>query len=284
MALNSIDHHTMDDAIPKSAFAARLQNFPALMALCIQLGTALSIGALLLLGTYVASQLMGTHLVLPMAAIIFLQSFISSACSQYVGMARWWQWIHFCFPVLVWLMLMFTIPTEVYLLGFLVTASIYWTTFRTQVPYYPSGLSVWQKVSALTHQYQAHYGAEIRVMEIGSGLGGFARYIAKTHPEATVEGVEVAPLPWLVSRVIGFLQHSNSVCRLGNYNQLNFADYNIVFAYLSPAAMPALWLKASQELNAGGLLISLEFPIPNLSPTQRIPGDAQSPDLYIYQK
>lgn len=274
----------MDDAIPKSAFAARLQNFPALMALCIQLGTAIFIGALLLLGSYLVNQFMGTQFLLPLAVIIFLQSFISSACSQHLGMARWWQWIHFCFPLLVWLMMMFTIPTEVYLLGFLVTASIYWTTFRTQVPYYPSRLPIWQKVSALTHQYQAHYGANIRVMEIGSGLGGFSRYIANTHPEAKVEGVEVAPLPWLVSRVLAFWQHSNAICHLANYNQLNFADYNIVFAYLSPAAMPALWQKAQQELNPGCLLISLEFPIPGVAPTQQVAGDTQSPDLFIYQK
>lgn len=284
MALNTYDHHAIDDALPKSAFAARLQNFPALMALCIQLGSALSIATLLLLGSYLLNQVMGVRLMLPVAAIIFLQSFISSACSHHLGMARWWHWIHFGFPIVVWLMLMFTIPTEAYLLGFVVTASIYWTTFRTQVPYYPSRLPVWQKVSALTHQYQAQYGANIQVMEIGSGLGGFSRYIAKTHPDAKVEGVEVAPLPWLVSRLLGFWHRTASRCYLDNYNQLNFADYNIVFAYLSPAAMPALWQKAAQELKPGCLLISLEFPIPDLTPTQHIAADTQSPDLYIYQR
>ncbi len=284
MALNTYDHHAIEDALPKSAFAARLQSFPALLALCIQLGTALGIALVLVIGSYLLNQIMAMRLVLPVGALILLQSIITSACSHHLGMARWWHWIHFCFPIVVWLMLMFTIPTEVYLLGFVVTASVYWTTFRTQVPYYPSRLPIWQKVSALTHQYQAQYGATIQVMEIGSGLGGFSRYIAKTHPDATVEGIEVAPLPWLLSYLLGFWHHSASRCRLGNYNQLDFANYDIVFAYLSPAAMPALWQKATQELKPGCLLISLEFPVPEITPVQHIPADAHSPDLYIYQQ
>jgi hypothetical protein len=35
-----------------------------------------------------------------------------------------------------------------------------------------------------------------------------------------------------------------------------------VFAYLSPAAMPALWQKARREMRPGSLLLSHEFPIP----------------------
>lgn len=283
MSLHMFDHHAMDDALPKSALLARMQSFPALMALCIQLGTAMLLSLSLVLLTMLLATVFDSHLALPLGIVFLLQAVLSSALSQYFGMASWWKWIHLGFPVFVWLMLMFPIPTEVYLVGFVVTASIYWTSFRTQVPYYPSRLPVWKKVSAVTHQYQAQYGSNIHVMEIGSGLGGFARYIAQTHPAAQVEGIEVAPLPWLVSVASRFWHHSTARFKLGNYEQLDFATYDIVFAYLSPAAMPALWKKSQQQMLKGRLLISLEFPVPDIKPTQHMQGDYQSPDLYLYQ-
>jgi predicted O-methyltransferase YrrM len=50
----------------------------------------------------------------------------------------------------------------------------------------------------------------------------------------------------------------------GDYGRLDFADYDVVFAYLSPAAMPALWSKARAEMRPGTLLLSYEFPIPGV--------------------
>jgi hypothetical protein len=44
------------------------------------------------------------------------------------------------------------------------------------------------------------------------------------------------------------------------------SDYDVVFAFLSPAAMPALWRKASAEMRPGTLLLSYEFSIPGTTP------------------
>lgn len=283
MALHTFDHHAIEDALPKSALMARLQQFPALMAFCIQLFSAVLLGIGLYSLTYLANAGFQNSLVVPVGALFILQAVVSSFLSYQLGMASWWKWIHFAFPILVWVMLVFAIPTEIYLIGFIVTASMFWSTFRTQVPYYPSRLNIWQRVSEITHQYQAQYSNAIRVIDIGSGLGGFAMHIASAHPDAKVEGIEVAPLPWLVSQLSRLWHRSTAQFRLGDYNRLNFADYNIVFAYLSPAAMQKLWQKASKEMPKGHLLISLEFPVPDVKPTQHLQGDAQSPDLYIYQ-
>jgi predicted O-methyltransferase YrrM len=52
----------------------------------------------------------------------------------------------------------------------------------------------------------------------------------------------------------------------GDYMTLDFAHYDVVFAYLSPAAMEALWEKAHNEMRPGSLLLSYEFAIPGQMP------------------
>jgi hypothetical protein len=46
---------------------------------------------------------------------------------------------------------------------------------------------------------------------------------------------------------------------------------NIVFAFLSPAPMSALWAKARREMRHGALLISHSFEIPGQTPHNQIP-------------
>ena len=72
-------------------------------------------------------------------------------------------------------------------------------------------------------------------------------------------------MPWLVSRL---RQAAGARCRFlrGDYHRLDFAAYDVVFAYLSPAAMPALWAKARADMRPGTLLLSHEFAVPGATP------------------
>jgi predicted O-methyltransferase YrrM len=62
------------------------------------------------------------------------------------------------------------------------------------------------------------------------------------------------------------IRQSNAHFIRGDYDRLDFASYDVVFAYLSPAAMPALWQKANVEMRKGSLLLSYEFDIPGVEP------------------
>ena len=57
-------------------------------------------------------------------------------------------------------------------------------------------------------------------------------------------------------------------CRVtwGDFQNLDLVCYDVVYAYLSPAAMPGLWVKASREMRAGSLLISNSFAVPGVPP------------------
>lgn len=115
------------------------------------------------------------------------------------------------------------------------------------------------------------------MIDIGSGLGDMSMYMAKVRAQDQVEGIEIAPLPWLISVVRAKCKRSRAQFKLGNYDDLNFADYDVVFAYLSPAAMSRLWQKAHREMRTGSLLVSLEFPISDVTVTQTIFPNKNSP-------
>jgi hypothetical protein len=211
-------------------------------------------------------------------SFVLIQAVFSALLSVLLRMAHWWRWIHFSFPLGIYGFLSLHLPSDVYLIGFCVTLALFWTTFSSQVPFYPSRFVVRQKVAEIVPKNKP-----IRLIDIGSGLGDLSMFLAKNRPESRVEGIEIAPLPWMISLARAFLSQSTAQFIRGNYHALNFADYDVVFAYLSPAAMPALWTKASQEMRAGSMLISYEFEIPDIKPSLVVPTSATTPPLYVWK-
>ena len=94
----------------------------------------------------------------------------------------------------------------------------------------------------------------------------------------------------LEGSVLGSISHRHAIQidavvigeERGDYARLDFSEYDAVFAYLSPAAMPALWDKASREMRPGSLLASYEFPIPGHPPTRTANVNTHAPHLYIW--
>ena len=196
----------------------------------------------------------------PLAAA-FLQGGLAAALSGWRRMAPWWLPIQLLFaPALVALHAL-QLPPQLFLGSFLLLLLLYWSTFRTQVPYYPSTHSVWQAVAGLL---PARRG--LRFIDIGSGFGGLVLHLAALRPDSEVCGIELAPLPWLGSRLQALLQRSRACFMRGDYMDLDFARYDVVFAYLSPAAMHGLWEKAHSEMRPGTLLLSFEFVISGRAP------------------
>jgi len=230
------------------------------------------------LGQFVAQHFFSAALTFSMWSLCFLQAALSASLAVVFKQAQWWRWIHFAFPFAVLVMLQWQIPNEFYLISFIVTASLFWTTFRTQVPFYPSRPAVWHEVVKLIPMQPS-----TKLIDIGSGLGDMPMVVAKLRPNCHAEGIEIAPLPLLVSQVRAWLKRSSARFKLGNYNDLNFSDYDVVFAYLSPAVMQALWQKAHLEMRPKSLLISLEFEIKDWPPSFIITPKDGSPKLYVWR-
>ena len=216
---------------------------------------------------------------LPMsyAAAALVQGALAAALAWWRGLARWWRPIQLLFPLALVGASAFALPSWVFLALFVFLLLLYWSTFRTQVPYYPSGRRAWDAVHAALPQDRP-----LRVIDIGSGLGGFAMDLAARRPDARVDGIELAPLPWLASRLAARLRGSRARFMLGDYEALDFADYDAVFCYLSPAAMEALWRKAAREMRPGSLLLSYEFAIPGHAPDLSILLTERGMSLYVW--
>lgn len=245
---------------------------PAIQALILH-GAAFSAVLLLMV---CGRLLAGISMALEAAAL--LQGALAAALSRWRGLAPWWLPIQLLFPVASMAVLSLEVPPAFFLAVFVLLLGLYWSTFRTQVPLYPSGPAVWEAVAGLLPQRQA-----IRFVDIGSGLGGLVLDLAGRRPESTFVGVEVAPLPWLASFLRVRSRRSGGRFIWGDYFRLDFARYDVVFAYLSPAAMPALWDKAKAEMRSGTLLLSYEFPIRGREPdTITLPAPG-GPALYSWR-
>lgn len=275
----------------------KLYAIPSLLALLVQSSALLLVlvfGKLIYASALGASSVMGASSAMDASTIsavnpdflifslVMLQASLACGLSVLFSMAVWWRWIHFFFPVALWLMSIYTLSNTVYLGGFVISLSLYWTTFKTQVPFYPSRPAVWKALHQLLQTHRQD-NQSLRMIDIGSGLGDMSMYMAKVRAQDQVEGIEIAPLPWLISVVRAQLKRSRAQFKLGNYDDLNFADYDVVFAYLSPAAMSRLWQKAHHEMRTGSLLVSLEFPISDVTITQTIFPNKNSPKLYVYR-
>lgn len=222
-------------------------------------------------------------IVLAPLPMTLLQGLIAALLSHRFGLARWWLPIQFLFPVAALLVNALHLPPLIFLAGFVFFLLLFWSTFRTQVPYYPSRASTWRAVDALLPRDGAPE-APLRIIDIGSGFGGFVLSMAGRRPQASLTGIEIAPLPWLVSRLRALFHGAGEGGRarfiLGDYTRLDFAEYDVVFAYLSPAAMTALWNKARAEMRPGSLLLSYEFPIEGAAPDIEVNASNKGAILY----
>jgi hypothetical protein len=230
---------------------ASLLRPPAVRALFLQIAAVIvNTGILFILGhtTEVDISLFGA---------LLLQGGVSVLLSYWCGLAIWWLPIQFFFPFAMIGTQALALPPSLFLFLFLLLLGLYWSTFRTQVPYFPSGLPTWELVASILPKE-----TPIKFIDIGSGFGGLVLYLSALRSESTFMGIEIAPIPWCVSRLRG----KRGQFLLGNYDHLDLRAFDVVFAFLSPVAMPEIWAKARREMRPGSLLLSYEFIIPDAKP------------------
>jgi SAM-dependent methyltransferase len=206
---------------------------------------------------------------------VVLQGIFAACGARLCSLASWWVWIQLLFPLALLGTYSLHFPPLVFLVLFIFFVALYWSCFRTQVPFYPSRhFASCAVLQLLTTDRQ------VRFIDIGSGLGGLVLHLAAARPNSEFIGIELAPLPWLISRLRSVTGNTNARFLRGDYQHLNFAQFDIVFAYLSPAVMSELWLKAKAEMRPGTMLLSYEFSILGKRPDLTILDTNGGPALY----
>ena len=125
-------------------------------------------------------------------------------------------------------------------------------------------------------------GHSFRLLDLGCGTGSFLADVAQVRPDGRYTGVEIAPVPFLLSRLRAHGQRDMRVT-WGDFWQQDFSAYDVVYAYLSPVPMPQLWRKARAEMRPGSLLVSNDFCVPGVAPDQTIRlGDRMHSTIYVW--
>lgn len=244
-------------------------HIPAVRALLIQ---CISFGLVVLL---IRSIWVLFGLKTDLIVALLLQGIFAACGAQLCRLAPWWAWIQFLFPLALLGTYSLHFPPLVFLVLFIFFVALYWSCFRTQVPFYPSRHFASRAVLQLLPTER-----QVRFIDIGSGLGGLVLHLAAARPNSEFIGIELAPLPWLISRLRSAAGKTTARFVRGDYQHLNFAQFDIVFAYLSPAAMSGLWHKAQAEMRGGTMLLSYEFNIAEKRPDLTILDTNGGPALY----
>jgi hypothetical protein len=189
---------------------------------------------------------------------------------------RWWWLIQALFPPAVGLALAADLPAMAYAGALLVSLLVFGAVARSRVPLWLSGAHARQRL--IEHLPSRR---SLRAVDLGSGTGGLLLALWRSGRCAECVGVEWALLPWLIGwlrlRRAGF----RGRWRLGSFWSEPLGDYDLVYAFLSPAAMPALWRKAGAEMRPGSWLVSYRFEIPGVPPQQRWPVGRTADDALL---
>jgi SAM-dependent methyltransferase len=187
----------------------------------------------------------------------------------------WWSLIQFSFPLVVCFAYQQNISPHIYLFGLFVLSVLYWSTYRTQVPYYPSKSILIEPILGLLP-----VDRDFSFVDLGSGMGGLLLKLSRRTKLGRYYGIEIAPLPWLISTLRAMTAKTRVEINFGSYTGFNLASFDVVFCYLSPAVMPSIWAKVRAEMTPGSIFLSYEFVVPGVEPDLRFELEPNGPILF----
>lgn len=142
----------------------------------------------------------------------------------------------------------------------------YWycAAIRKQVPFVPSS----EKLRiAVVEQINAYFKNAKNIVEVGSGFGGLARYVAK-KTNVNVVALENMIFSALVSKFLDLFQRNKKSKTVWidafEYLKNTNEKFDVALAYLGPEATPLL----KNFANKIDFFISLDFEIEGLKPVR----------------
>lgn len=254
-------------------FERMRDRFPAVLALLSQLIAAALVLVMLILFAQLTAWRPG------LSAAAGTQAILAALIGHRLGLSAWWLPINLAFVPGILLVQGQALPGWLFLLAFLLLL-LNWNSFRERVPLYLSGRKTQDELVELLGQRQSDF----RFIDLGSGLGGTLCRLARAYPQSRFDGVETAPLVFLLSWLRCLLV-ANCRVRYCSLWKINLAEYDVVYCFLSPAPMPQLWAKACAQMQPGSWLISNSFGIPGAEPSRVIElHDWRSSSLLLWER
>lgn len=225
------------------------------------------------------SQLAGVAIALVFAAVfapatgyppgagcwIGMQAIGAAAIGRLLRMEWWWLLLHLGFGPALAIAWSFPLSPQwsaLILAGLLLA---YGGTQRTRVPLYLSNAAA---VNAFAGMLPADL--PLRVLDLGCGTGTILSALSRRRSLARLQGVERAPLPWLIAWIRSRLPGNRYRVAWADLWAQDLSHHDVVYAYLSPAPMADLWRKARREMRPGSMLVSFRFAVPGVEPAAAV--------------
>lgn len=226
-----------------------------------------------LLGLTAAWALAGT---LPLAALVWVSGAVAAGLGIVLRLPIWWLPLQLLFAPALLAAQSLAIHPGWYLAAFVLTLLVLGNSVGERVPLYLSSQAVWRQLAALLP-------AQGRFVDLGCGTGGGLAALSRLRPQASCLGVESSPLVWLICR-LRLLSRARCQVRLASLWSVELGEFDLVYAFLSPAPMARLWEKARREMRPGSLLVSNSFQVPGVAPDRVIElDDRRRSRLYVWE-
>ncbi|BCN92833.1 hypothetical protein THMIRHAM_06180 [Thiomicrorhabdus immobilis] len=249
-----------------------MQRLPKIvLALLIQLGVLLVVTV----GVYLAPAVISPPY--PYWGLVFIQALLASLVSCRLGLPCWWRWIQFFIPVGLYLGVLLKFDPIWALVIFVVVWMVFANAFKERVPLYLTNNTTREALKNLVKRKR-----RVRFLDLGCGLGGNVAFMSQLKPVAESHGVETAPIPYLISKMITALRGGQTFAM--DMWKTELAYYDVVYAFLSPEPMPRLWNKVKEEMLPGSIFVSNSFAVPDVEPSEVWElSDSRKTILYIYR-
>lgn len=193
------------------------------------------------------------------------QGALAAALGALLRLPWWWGPIQAILPFAFGLRLAWAYPAWIDFLALVALALVFGGGLGTRVPLYNASREARARLADLLPDR-----AGFRFIDLGCGLGGPLAHLAAARPDGAFLGVEASPLPWLVA-ALRCLPRGNARVVFGSLWNQDLREADVVYAFLSPEPMAALWAKARKEMKPGSRLVSHSFAVPGVAPAAELP-------------
>jgi hypothetical protein len=197
-------------------------------------------------------------------SVVVFEGLLAMAFTWMLRLPYWWLPIQALFVPAVVAAWELNLPPILYLAVFVLLWLIFRSNLRERAPFYLTHRETWLAVSELLPKSVA-----FKFIDLGCGWGGGLAVLARQCESGEFSGVESAPLPALLGR-FRLRNEKNCRIRFGDFWTEDLSRFDVVYAFLSPAPMPRLWLKARKEMKPGSFFISNTFSVPGVEPDRTL--------------
>lgn len=211
-----------------------------------------------------------------MYQFVFFQGILALLLSIFLfKLPKWFYAISFLFPFLFLIdSNILHISKNIYGILFVIFALTFSHTLKERVPLYLSNKTTFEALKKIVRDRKAQ-----SFVDLGSGLGGVVRSLSSLNVKSF--GVESAPILWLISSLISLGR--GKILRK-NIWDTDLSNYDVVYAFLSPAIMDKLYLKVKKEMRSNTMFVSNSFIVNGVEADEVWELDDQrATKLYLYQ-